>query len=211
MLILACESAKIYESPKNNLLNCDCMRRVFLAINLPPSIKGILEREVQDLKPRMPSGVRFLKPENWHITLSFLGYQGDDDISKAVQATSSVVRDFAAPEGALEKIIYGPKGRAPRMIWITTDETTSSRLTAIKQMIENKLEKEGVRFRQEGRKFNGHVTLARFDKGVGMSELPPLNRKLGLNFIATSLELMESELKRGGAEYTALGRFRFGA
>ena len=52
--------------------------RIFLAIQIPESLKNILEDR---LKPLINEGeIRFMPKENWHITVSFLGYLSNEEI-----------------------------------------------------------------------------------------------------------------------------------
>ena len=188
----------------------NAIKRVFLAVNLPLSVKKVIENEVEKIKERMPESVRFIPSENWHITVSFLGNQSDENIVKISDVAKKVAANFAPIEAKFEKIVYGPSNANAKMIWLTTNYETSSRLEIIKQMIENRLLEEGINLRLEHRKFNGHVTLARFDKNLGISELPlNLEDDLELDFLARSLDFMESDMRPSGATYSTLGKFEF--
>lgn len=186
------------------------IKRVFLAVNLPLSVKKVIEDEVEKIKEKIPESVRFIPSENWHITVSFLGNQSDENIAKISDIAKKIAANFAPIEARLEKIVYGPSNANAKMIWLITDYETSSRLEIIKQMIENRLIEEGINLRLEHRKFNGHITLARFDKNLGVSELPlNLEDELELDFLARSLDFMESDMRPNGAEYSTLGKFEF--
>jgi len=155
----------------------------------------------------MIENIRFAPEENWHVTLSFLGYQNDDDISRITNALRETADKFAPRDAVLEKLIYGPPGRAPRMIWIAGSRKTGEALGEIKNHLENRLEEEGINFHREFRKFNVHITVARFAKDFRARGLPKIEKELGLTFSADSLVLMESELGRGGPKYTELQSF----
>ncbi len=180
-----------------------------MAVNLDERTLDSIENLVLAIKRRMP-GVRFVPRENWHITLSFLGYQEDDDILKITRSLRRAVDNFEDQDIKLDEISYGPPGKTPRMIWIGTDRATSENLSRIKKALEEEMLDSGVNFKGEGRNFNGHITLARFMLGREEREgLPPLNEKTQLSFTAEGIDLMESELKRDGAEYTVLQKFPF--
>lgn len=184
-------------------------RRVFLAVNLPLSVGKAIEDEILKIKTKLPEEVRFLPTQNWHITLLFFGNQTDENIVKISETARRVTSEFAPIEAAFERIVYGPSSAKPRMIWLATDYDTSSRLETIKQMIENRLDEQGINSKREKRKLNGHITLARFGKKTGVSELPRLNQELKLNFFVRSLDFMESKLKPSGANYSVLEKFEF--
>ena len=74
---------------------------------------------------------------------------------------------------------------------------------------------EKVRFRpDEGRGFAPHITLARIleweFKKINPEEVPEINEDLDLTFSADSIEVMESEMKKGGPKYTILESHNLG-
>lgn len=183
-------------------------KRVFVAINLPGIIRRDLGKAVDKIKPLFGDTVRFLAPENLHLTVEFLGYQDDHSVSLISQALEKTAVEFQPPTIRFEKIIYGPAGKTPRMIWLTCDKETSFGLGKIKDFLEKELFALGVSFRQEHRLFNAHLTVARFE-AVSKKELPPLEISFNREFEAESIDLMESHLKRSGAEYDVLSKFEF--
>lgn len=183
-------------------------KRVFLAINLPNGIKNKIETEIEKIKPFFDSGARFLQRENWHLTLSFLGYQDDQSINLILRAMQTIVPSYSTPEIKFEKIIYGPPNKTPRMLWISCAKETSQNLNKLKNDIENSLIESGVRFRIEKRSYSAHLTLARFSE-TSQKSLPNIERNFSLGFKVGSLDLMESILKRSGAEYQILSKVDF--
>lgn len=184
-------------------------KRVFIAINLPEEVKKSLEKALDKIQPLFGPEARFLSSANWHLTLEFLAYQDDDSVSRIAQALETISREFTQPAIAFEKIVYGPVGKTPRMIWLTGSKETSAELNKIKNVLEEELHNQGVRFRQEHRAFQAHLTLARFEETI-KGELPPLDIAFDREFEAQSIDLMESHLRRSGAEYDVLSRFDFG-
>lgn len=184
-------------------------KRVFVAVNLPDDIRRDLEKKIEKIRGQFGEEVRFLTPENWHLTISFLGYQTDDDIYRINRAVEETAGAFDSPLIRFEKIVYGPVGKTPRMIWLTGAEETSRQLGEIKTGLEKRLLDAGIRFEEEHRRYNAHLTMARFS-AVGRRSLPGLDESFGREFHASSLDLMESHLRRGGAQYEPLSQFDFG-
>ncbi|HUX35841.1 MAG TPA: RNA 2',3'-cyclic phosphodiesterase [Candidatus Paceibacterota bacterium] len=180
-------------------------RRLFISLEIPAPLIKTIGKAVE--KMNLPPEMRILHPEGWHITLSFLGEQDDGDITRIISAMERTAPEFECPEIVLEKFLLAPPGKKPRMIWLETDAKTSSALAKIKSVLEKNLSENGIGFESENRKFNGHITLARF------SEVPAsvgsINPKAGWGFTAKSLDLFESVLKRSGAEYIRLAKFDF--
>jgi len=187
------------------------MKRLFIAINLPPEIKREISRLIElinsERKFSRQEGFRWLAEKNWHLTLTFLGSQPDELIEPILESIKSTVLDTKPFPVEFEKIIFGPPNKISRMIWIVGTKKTSLRLTEIKNNLDFSLIKKGINFHQENRQFNAHLTLARF--------FPQKHQELknyeveSLKFTAQSIDLMESKLFRTGAEYAILEKMDF--
>ncbi len=163
----------------------------------------VFDKEILEFKP--PS-FRWLSRENWHFTIVFLGYQ---KLSSVGQIQKSMEKSV---QGALrfefEKIILGPPGLAPRMVWLLVNQKTNDIFAELKNRLEKNLEENGILFKKENRPAFTHLTLARFEP-VSFRNLPPINRKVNFSFEAREIYLMKSTLKRSGAEYEKLVQIDF--
>ena len=186
------------------------MKRLFIAINLPQNIKEAIEEIINNL-PILPK-------ENWHLTISFLGYQPDEKIPNILESVKITTQSLVSLKRPIlvefEKIILAPANRPARMIWLVGSKETSKILGAIKTKLEDELVKNGVRFQRDNREYNTHLTLARFSPTQINADIISVNqrihqRKSALSFQAQSLDLMESYLKRTGAEYEILSTLTF--
>ncbi len=155
--------------------------RIFIAINLPEDIKKQL-LAYQSNWPGLP--VRWEREENLHITLEFLGYLTDEEISKTCQETRELALKYKPFTVTLNKICYGPpKKIPPRMIWVVGEKIKEFNLSP-------------------------HITLGRIRtwewRIIEPEERPEVNEDIDLSFDVNSIEVMESQLRRGGAKYTIL-------
>ena len=187
------------------------MKRLFIAINLAENIKKEIRRIIEELDSKMHFSkqptFRWLSEENWHLTLTFLGGQPEESIIPILESIKSAVLCIEPPLIEFENMLFGPPNRRPRMIWLTTTKQTSEILGKIKNKLEDLLDKNGVKFRKENRKFQGHLTLARFEP---LSQKETKLLRVGdLIFTPQSLDLMESKLFRTGAEYLILEKVDF--
>lgn len=189
-------------------------QRLFVAINLPEDLKKKIGQIAESLQKSFDFPARFLDSSNWHLTLSFLGYQNEliiDAINGAIRKTTA---SCEPPLIELESITYGPpeKGaggpKNPRMIWLNGSRQTSQRLDVIKKSLENNLIDAGINFRVENRQFQAHVTLMRFETAL-TGALPKINNQFKQRFTSTSMDLMASKLGRSGARYSLLASFDF--
>jgi len=192
--------------------------RVFIAINLPEDIKEKLT-DYQAKWPELP--IRWTKKDNLHITLMFLGYLSDEELLEVLKSTKEAVSKHQPFFINLKKIIYGPpKKLPPRMIWAEGEK--SKELGKLQKDLENSLlsseafspaealAKTGAKedLTIEARPYAPHITLGRIKawefRKIEPEEKPEVNEEINLNFEVNSIEVMESELKRGGAEYAVL-------
>jgi 2'-5' RNA ligase len=195
-------------------------RRIFIAINFEADVIKAVGRALEEAKskivPDLLADMRFIPERNWHLTISFLGEQDEDGIAGTLHSLKNAVAGLDVCDIVFDNLSYGPPGKQPRMIWFSANKKSSRTLGIMKERIEDELEENGVRFAREHRQFDsahcrpfgGHITLARFDFGHEQAErLPILNQKVNISATVASLDLMESELRRRGAEYSVLQKF----
>ena len=182
-------------------------RRIFIAIDLPPELKARVA-EITTQWRWLP--IRWLKPENWHITLVPPVYLEDAELEVLTAALKRhrLGRAFVV---RFSRVILAPPAVPARMIWLEGEAPVE--LAALKQ----KLEKAWAGVRglpppkagsrpapsQTGMPPSLHVTLARFEAGE-LRELEQKTRVLGevdFPFEVQELAIMESHLKPSGAEY----------
>lgn len=178
--------------------------RVFIAINLPENIKKKLSD--YELKwPELPG--RWTKKENLHITLNFLGYlKTDEELLEVIKKTREAALKNDPFFLNLKRIIYGPSGK-PRMIWAEGEK--SEELKKLQEDLINALKDFAMESGGErDRAYTPHITLARLRQWefqrMEPEEKPKINEEISLNFEVSSIEVMESELKRAGPEYITL-------
>ncbi|MFH1462543.1 MAG: RNA 2',3'-cyclic phosphodiesterase [bacterium] len=177
--------------------------RVFIAINLPEGIK----KQLADCRTKwLELPARWTKKENLHITLIFLSYLSDQELLEVCQAVKEVVLKQKSFLINLTRICYGPpKKMPPRIVWAEGDK--SQEFSGLRQGLSNY-------FSPEERAFSPHITLARIKtwewKKIEPEERPEVEEEIDLSFEVNSIEVMESDLKKTGPEYTILESFPFG-
>jgi len=179
--------------------------RIFIAINLPEDIK----KKLADYQAKwLELPIRWTKEENLHITLMFLGYLLDEELLEILKITKEVASRHEPFFINLKKIIYGPpKKMPPRMVWAEGEK--SEELGKLQKDLENSLLSSSVKgMESENRPYAPHINLGRIRawefRQIEPEERPEVNEEINLSFEVNSIEVMESELKRGGAEYAIL-------
>lgn len=182
--------------------------RLFISVPLTDETRDYLRQELAPVKQKFRISetlnlVKWVPEENWHFTLIFLGEQEEMDMDKIKTAlkTFNVVNSTTLNVVHLEKITYGPVGKRPRMVWVTTDKETSKRFEEIKSKLENALEEQGLKWRKDNRPFNGHITVARIKDTRG---LPEIKKALDFEYQAPSINLMTSTLGGSQAKYECI-------
>lgn len=193
-------------------------RRIFLAINLPENTRKKLAEYAIKFSD-IPA--KWTKEHNLHITLVFLGYILDSDIREICRKTEEVAKNHTNFELKLSNIVYGPIGKdAPRMVWAVGEK--SKPLTDLQDDLQeiffgksinvnNKIDKyikDIPAINNSKAIFSPHITLARLKQGLfnhlESEERPEVNEKINFTIPVESIDIMESELKKGGPVYSLL-------
>jgi RNA 2',3'-cyclic 3'-phosphodiesterase len=185
--------------------------RLFVAIDIPNDIRDLISKATAELEATI-IGARWVKPENLHLTLKFIGYY---DPEKMERLTGEVHQ--AAERGPGFRVRFGEPGAFPsnkraRVIWIAMAEG-SREAGNVASKLDARLEKVGVK--REGRPFAGHLTLARLKQPFdSIDYLENLGNRLdGLQdmaFDVSEIILYESILSPKGPTYKPLERMRLG-
>lgn len=186
--------------------------RAFIAVPLTSAIT----QQLADVQRRLRRGcpeqaVTWVKPENIHLTLFFLG-----DIllerQPPIEAALSVVARHARPfTFSVQGAGAFPNLSRPRVIWVGLEEPTGQLALlhlAVNEAIAN------VGFQPEERRFSPHLTLGRIRQralredaqAVGEAVRRAEVGRLG-DVTVEELILFRSVLKSSGAEYTPLARY----
>lgn len=182
------------------------IHRIFIAVNLPEDIKEQFLAQQKRLR-NLP--IRWVKKDNLHITLIFLGHLKDEEIAEVCKTTKETVQRTAPFSIKLKEVCYGPPGKTPpRMVWIVGEN--SLELAKLKDNLEKELltTPNLNHLKTDIRAFSPHITLGRIRQWewcqIEPEERTVVEEKLSLSFDVRSIEVMESRLKRGGAEYIIL-------
>ncbi|MCH7604730.1 RNA 2',3'-cyclic phosphodiesterase [Patescibacteria group bacterium] len=180
------------------------LHRIFLAINLPDSIKQQL---LFHQKKRSELPIRWTSVGNIHITLVFLGNTSETELQKLSRLIERIGKNRRPFSVELSRIVYGPTKSNPKMIWVTIKK--SDELLGLQKDLETALNSsENIHYTPEKRPYSSHLTLGRLRmmefRKMEIDERPEVSEDISLSFTATSLEIMESKLRSGGAEYTIL-------
>jgi RNA 2',3'-cyclic 3'-phosphodiesterase len=181
--------------------------RLFVAIDIPNTIRAEFAAFLKELRAIEPT-VKWVRAENLHITLKFLGYTDATRLASLRDALSAV-----GSAGAISLDFRGlgffPNEKRPRVFWAGMN--ASPNLAPLAANIDRAVHVLG--FPLEERPLTPHLTLARFNPPRISAPLAamakkPNERSFGA-FTTREFHLFESKLKPTGAEYTKLNSFLF--
>jgi len=180
--------------------------RTFLAVDLGKTVR---DRAValQQRLARVGTEVKWVEPENLHVTLLFLGEVDDRETPRVCRIASDCTASHASFSMSIESVGCFPNPRRPRILWIGVGEGAQP-LRAIHDELETPLAALG--YRREERRYTPHATLGRVRGDRPTEELA---RALaheaawkGGETAVREILIMGSELTPRGPMYTVLGR-----
>lgn len=186
-------------------------RRIFIAVNLPADVKNGLKKARENWRD-LPA--KWTKADNLHITLIFIGYATDEEVLEIAKIAREIAQKRPPFSVSLSRIELGPPGGPPKMIWAEAEP--SEELAELKRELEDAFfhsQKSGY-LRKENREFRPHITLGRIlqrEWRESGAQKQFAGEKINLTFYVSSVELMESKLKRGAPEYAILESVELGA
>ncbi|MCX5715275.1 MAG: RNA 2',3'-cyclic phosphodiesterase [Candidatus Omnitrophica bacterium] len=180
--------------------------RTFIAIPLSNEIKQELSKIQSEFK-QTNADVKWVEPENIHLTLKFLGEVTEEFLPKVKDALTKAISGFKSFEISISGIGAFPKLDYPRAIWVGIekgkDETKS-----IAEKLEDELEKLG--FAREEREFSAHLTIGRVKSSKNKEALKKILLTTAGQQLTTdsqkvsSITLYQSKLSPHGPTYATL-------
>ena len=175
--------------------------RAFFGIPVRENTREDISVQIRDLISNFPE-LKWVRPENYHITLLFLGeveesrmtnllLSSESDFPRAFNASLSGVRQFP-PRGTARVVVAGlNRGAQPC-------ETIYNYLVNTRELQPY----------VAARRYVPHITLARGRGGSGSPDFSSLNVPLKSDFFIDRFVLYQSILKPSGAKYVKLKEFK---
>ena len=184
--------------------------RAFIAIELSDQIKETIRNFQDQLKP-LGCDVSWVKPENVHLTLKFLGDVKTKMLPPVMETLANSCRDLRFFDTTLTQPGVFPDLRHPRVVWIGLDDDSGT-LTRLAESLETAFGNIG--FKKERRNFQAHITIGRIRTLKNIEQLCEAIKKLsvppGVKQSVGQIILFKSILTPQGSIYEPLSRTRFG-
>jgi RNA 2',3'-cyclic 3'-phosphodiesterase len=175
--------------------------RLFLAVFPPAEVQRAVHDRIEELR-RPGDGLSWVRPENLHYTLRFLGEVGEDGARRAAEAANEAASGSCVFAAALGDLGAFPDPRRARVIWVGLSAGGEA-LVALAQDLDRALAKRG--FGAPDKPFSAHLTLGRVREPrrdwtaafAGQRPVGPHDR-----FSVDRIRVVESRLSPRGSIYT---------
>jgi 2'-5' RNA ligase len=195
--------------------------RAFIAIDLSTELRKQLSVIIRQLQEGcVNSGgetarkaVRWVPPDNIHLTLKFLGEVSVGNLQVLARMLKTETAHCVPFTVRINGIGAFPNMRRPRVIWVGSESPVA--LDNLQHAIE--VETRALGYPNEDRAFSPHLTLGRMSQNASPAEIAAVSKALTgmkvdeVGFIQVNqIHLFRSDLQPSGAVYTSLQNFQLG-
>jgi len=183
----------------------------FVAVETSSAVRAAAGELIDALRPA-GADVKWVRPENMHLTLQFLGDVPTEQTATVCTAVAGAVEGLAPFELEIRGAGAFPHPGKARTIWLGAGEGLDAAV-ALHDRVEAALSRLG--FKKERRRYTPHLTIGRVRRpGPTLADLGRLLREQADypagRFPVREVVVFSSQLEPGGPIYTALGRGRLG-
>lgn len=164
--------------------------RVFIAIELPQEIKDSLN-SIQEKLKTCQADVKWVHPQNIHLTLKFLGEISEEQLAKIKIILDNTAKDKKKFSIRISSLGAFPKINSPRVIWVGVD-MGNREIQELAKDLEKRIEKIGIP--KEERAFSSHITIGRIRSNLGKDKLVVALTGLENHFKETPRELVVQKI-----------------
>jgi 2'-5' RNA ligase len=185
--------------------------RTFIGIDVGKPIRDRLVG-LQENLARAGAEVKWVEPENLHVTLLFLGEVDEREVPAVCSVVGEAVANHQPFTVSVETAGCFPNPRRPRVLWVGVGEGGQG-VCALHDALEPPLLALGC-YRREDRKYTPHVTLGRVKSERPSDKLAAALANnaawKGGDTIVREVHVMSSQLGPKGPVYTILSRAKLG-
>lgn len=179
------------------------MPRLLIAIPVSDAYRTQLNTMVTTLGERLRSSVRWTRPDNWHMTLQFLGQVEEDNVGEIREALRKIIFPVflmrAEGTGCFPNMIH------PRVLWVGIEKGHSI-CSSLAETVQDTLEPFDF---MQGKQFEPHFTLGRV-KQLENDDFETVLASAVQDWPLLRVEhfsLWESKLTPDGPVYTVIENF----
>ncbi len=183
--------------------------RTFIAIELNDQVKQTIQELQASLKP-LGGDISWVRPENVHLTLKFLGDLKPKVIPLLTETLTNACQGMRPMATTLTQLGVFPDWRRPRVIWIGLHDEKKE-IAHLAMALETVLGNIG--YKKEGRNFQAHITFGRVRTAKNIIPLCETIKGLcvsaNIKQSINKITLFQSTLTSQGPIYNRLKEFHF--
>ena len=175
--------------------------RLFLAVNINQHSKNLIKKKVEILKKEYNNEIKWVREENWHLTLKFIGEASAAEKASLVRALKKI--DFTEQNKYIQfaELAAFPDLKSAKVIYLALKQGKNL-LEGLHDKLETELLKYG--FNRDQRAYIPHLTLGRCNSPVKMQKIFQGQYFVNIYARIESISLYQSRLKAAGPEYIEL-------
>ncbi len=181
--------------------------RAFIAVEIDNEIKNRLSEFLNQLK-KTGADVKWVAPENIHLTLRFIGNIGEEVLPGLNRIITDAVSCLSAFSIGIGNIGAFPGLKKPRVIFVRVQDKENNLLKIYENL---DMGVESLCIKRESRRYVGHITLGRNRSLKNISRLTSVLNSATECFFGLEkvnyISLMQSRLTPTGPVYTRLNNF----
>jgi len=184
--------------------------RAFIAIEISETIRDAIGTLIRELR-QSGDRVKWVRPENLHLTLKFLGDLSEENVPKAIDILGRCAEGVGPFQLEVKNAGGFPNLNRPRVLFVEAEDSPPM-ARELARRLNKQMTRAGVP--REDRGFRNHITIGRVRKPMPM---PALGKRLhelaGRRFGAMTVSdvvLMQSDLRPDGPVYTPVERVALG-
>lgn len=181
--------------------------RLFFAVPTSPGVRETVRDAIGSF-PVLDPPWRWIPPENYHLTVKFLGEVESDVVPSLQEAAARVAARIPPFRISFSRFGGFPSLARPRVVFFAVSDG-AARLGDLASLVDREMEHAG--YTREHRPFRAHLTLARIKRRLppdlreALEAVPPLPE--ATSQAVDRFVLMRSHLGRAGARYEEVGTF----
>jgi RNA 2',3'-cyclic 3'-phosphodiesterase len=184
------------------------MLRSFVAVEIPAEMQSALARCTAPLQKALPKPlIRWVAPQNVHLTLKFLGDVSPANLERLAEALKVEAVAHETFTMSVDGLGAFPTPRRARVIWIGLEAPAA--LMALLRGVESVAARLG--YASENRPFSPHLTIGRVGQNVSATDLQRIRTALEGTVVGAlgtvrveAVHIFKSDLKPGGPVYSHL-------
>ena len=172
--------------------------RSFISLNIDLQNKKSIQKIQNFLKSRIfkVHNVRFENPENFHLTLFFIGEAEYEVLAKIKDGLNRLLESkFGELSFICTDINAFPNLKNPRVLFLNC-LNTENKIFELAEIIKNCLSEFGLKADHH---FHPHVTLARVKSKIRIKDLTDI--KVDVKFSVSKVSIMQSIISTNGSEH----------